>query len=194
MDIIVAMAMFGFFFPLSLVLFIFRDAGSAPAWMKKLGKDLGGGQIKKLINAIVSVAATILTYTIIMVIINGFLNKNGASTETLQGPVGSLFALDLENSDAMQMTISGAIVLVYVINYIADQIPEITKKLLSTFGLSQEDSLSKEMGENTWKLTTLIAKQTKDVAKAIINPESVTKSDDKKETKTEKDDKKEEKK
>jgi len=182
MDIIVAMAMFAFFFPLSIIFFIFKDAQNAPGWMKKLGSDLGSGQIKKLINAIVSIGATILTYTIIMLIIRGFLDANGVDSDSIQNTSESLFNFDLDNSDAMQITFAGAIVLVYVINYIADQIPQVTKKILSAFGVSQEDSLSKEMGENVWKLTNIVATQAKNVAHAIAKPEDVKKSDDDKST------------
>ena len=96
-DIIVAMAMFGFFFPLSIVLFIFRNASDLPEWMKGLGKNLGEQQIKKLINAIVSVAAAILTYTIIMLIIQGFLDSNGVDTESLINSSKYFFDFDLEN-------------------------------------------------------------------------------------------------
>ena len=181
MDIIFAMAIFAFFFPLSIIFFIFKDANSAPGWMKKLGGDLGSGQIKKLVNAIVSVAATILTYTVIMLIIRGFLDANGVNADSIQNTSESIFDLDLENSTAMQITFTGSIVLVYVIDYIAKQIPKITEKILSAFGASQEDGLSKEMGENVWKLTTIVAQQTKNLAKTIINPESV--KEDKKESK-----------
>ena len=185
MDIIVAMAMFAFFFPLSLVFFIFKDASAAPGWMKKLGGDLGSGQIKKLVNAIVSVGATILTYTVIMLIIRGYLDANGVNPDSIQNTTESLFDLDLENSDAMQLTFLGAIVLVFVINYIAGQIPQITKKILSAFGLSQEDALSKEMGENAWQLTTIVAEQTKNVAQTIINPKTNNKTETTKEPKPE---------
>lgn len=174
MDIIVAMAMFAFFFPLSIVFFIFKDASAAPGWMKKLGGNLGSEQIKKLINAIVSVGATILTYTVIMLIIRGYLDANGVNPDSIQNTTESLFDLDLENSDAMQITFLGAIILVFVINYIADQIPKITKTILSAFGLSQENALSKEMGENAWQLTTIIANQTKNLATAIITPKPKT--------------------
>lgn len=167
-DIIVAMALFAFFFPISLVLFIFKDAKDLPEWMKKLGGNLGAGQIKKLINAIVSVAATILTYTIIMQIIEGYLNL-----DTLPESTSSLFNFDLENSEAMQLTFVGAIVLVYVIQYIADQIPKITAKIMSIFGLSQEDSLSKGMGEDTLKIAGLIAGEAKQLAKSIVTPDKV---------------------
>lgn len=173
MDIIVAMALFAFFFPLSLVFFIFKDASASPGWMKKLGGDLGSGQIKKLINAIVSVAATILTYTIIMVIIKGFLDGNGVDAATLGNSTKSLFEFDLDKSGVMEITVAGAIVLVYVINYIADEIPKVTSKIFEAFGVSQEDSLSKEMGENAWKLTEIAATQIKNLAKTVINPENV---------------------
>ena len=183
MDIIFAMAIFAFFFPLSIIFFIFKDASSAPGWMKKLGSDLGSGQIKKLVNAIVSVAATILTYTIIMLIIRGFLDSNGVNVDSIQNTSESIFDFDLENSTAMQITFAGAIVLVYVINYIANQIPKITEKILSAFGVSQENALSKEMGENVWKLTNIVAEQTKNLAKTIINPESAKAAENKKESK-----------
>ena len=172
MDVIVAMAMFAFFFPLSLVLFIFKDANDLPGWMKNLGGNLGSGQIKKLINAIVSIASTILTYTIIMKIIQGYLQSNGFDPNA--GPIdyASLFDFDLEHSDAMQLTFSGAIVLVYVIRYIADQVPQITKKIMSVFGVSQEDSLSKEMGENVLKLTEIVKDKAKQVIKSTVTPET----------------------
>ena len=174
MDIIVAMAMFAFFFPLSLVLFVFKDASDLPGWMKNLGGNLGSGQIKKLINAIVSVASTILTYTIIMMIIRGYLDSNGFDPNA--GPINyeSLFDFDLDHSDAMQLTFSGAIVLIYVIRYISDQVPEITKKIMSVFGISQEDSVSKEMGENVLNLTKVIKDNAKQIIKNTINPETAT--------------------
>ncbi len=175
MDIIFAMAMFAFFFPLSVVLFIFRGATDAPGWMKSLGSNLGGGQIKKLINAIVSVVSTILTYTVIMLIIRGFLNTNGVDADSIRNSSESLFDFDLENSSAAQMTFAGAIVLVYVINYIADQIPKVTEKILSVFNVKQEDKLSKEMGENVFQLTNIVADKTKELVKTIINPESAKK-------------------
>jgi hypothetical protein len=169
------MAIFAFFFPLSVVLFIFRGANEAPDWMKSLGSNLGGGQIKKLINAIVSVASTILTYTVIMLIIRGFLNANGVDADSIRNSAESLFDFDLENSSAMQITFAGAIVLVYVINYIAGQIPKVTEKILSVFNVKQENALSKEMGENVFQLTQIVANKTKELAKTIINPESVDK-------------------
>ena len=195
MDIIVAMAMFAFFFPLSLVFFIFKDANSAPGWMKKLGGDLGSGQIKKLVNAIVSVSAAILTYTVILLIIRGFLQNSGVDVNSINAASESFFDFDPDNSNIMEITLAGVIVLVYVINYIADQIPQVTKKILDAFGISQEDSLSTEMGENVWQLTGIVTDKIKTLTKTIINPDSAKKDEaDKPKTDEKKQETKEDKK
>lgn len=115
----------------------------------------------------------VLTYTIIMVIIAGFLNP-----DSLTSSPAALFEFDLDDPDIMTLTFSSAIVLVYVVNYIADQVPEVTKKIFDAFGVKQENALSKEMGENMWKLTGIVADNTKKLVKTIANPESA-KSDDK---------------
>ena len=188
MDIIFSMAIFAFFFPLSIVFFIFQGAQDVPGWMSNLGKGFGGEQIKKIINAIVSVAATIFTYTIITIIIRGYLDGNGIDSYQIDST--SLFNFDLDNSDAMQLTIVGATVLLYIINYIADQPKKITQKIMKIFGLSMEDSMSKEMGDNALKLTNLAYQNTKNIVKAIVNPESVTKESDSKDKGDKKDDKK----
>ena len=72
----------------------------------------------------------------------------------------------------MQITFAGSIVLVYVINDIANQIPKITEKILSVFNVKQETSKSEEMGNNVLQLTQTIANTAKDFAKTIINPEA----------------------
>ena len=173
MDIIVAMALFAFFFPLSLIFFIFKDGTGSPGWMKKLGGDLGSGQTKKLVNTIVSVAATILTYTIIMLIIAGFLRDNNVDPNALQSAAESFFDFDLDNSNVMEITVASVIVLVYVLNYIAEELlPEVKKKILDAFGVHQEDSLSKETGENAWKLTSIAADNVKNLAKNVIMPKA----------------------
>ena len=185
MDIIVAMAMFAFFFPLSLIFFIFKGASDAPKWMQNLGGSLGGGQIKKLINSIVSVASAILTYTIIMQIIRGFLEQNHTNTNFLQQTSAELFNFNLDNPDTLTITFSGIIVLVYVINYIADQVPKITEKIMSVFGLKQENEYSDAMGKNMLRLTEDVWNLGKSLATTVITHGAATaeKADDKKESK-----------
>ena len=170
-DIIVAMAMFAFFFPLSLVLFIFQGASDLPGWMKNLGKTFGGQQIKKLINAIVSVVATILTYTIIILLIHGYIYGHNIDANSLQTAATSIMNFDLDSADAVQITFFGLIVLVFVLDYLTKQIPNITKEIMSIFGVSQENQKSEEMGKNVLMLTDIVATQTKQFVKNIMNPE-----------------------
>ena len=182
MDIILAMALFAFFFPLSLVFFIFKDASGAPGWMKKMGGDLGSGQIKSLINAIASVAATILTYTIIMVVISGYFKGHGVDITAFENSIDTFFDFDLENSDAMQLTFAGTIVLVYVIRYISDQVKPVTKKIFETFNININTTESEKMGDNMLKLTSIIANEAKKIATTIVNPDKAkSDSGDKKE-------------
>jgi len=177
-DIIVAMAMFAFFFPLSLVLFIFQGASDLPDWMKNLGKTFGGKQIKQLINAIVSVATTILMYTIIVLLIRGYIYGNNVDVDSMQNSVASIMNFDLDNPNSVQITFFGSIVLVVVLNYLIKQIPNITKEIMSVFGVSQENQKSEEMGKNVLALTDIVANQTKQLVKNIVNPQE-QKTDDK---------------
>ena len=48
------------------------------------------------------------------------------------------------------------------------------------FGLSPEDSLSEAAGKDMLKLTELVTNDVKNVAAAIINPDSANKDSDKK--------------
>lgn len=169
LDIIIAMAMFAFFFPLSLVLFIFRGAGDLPSWIKNLGKDLGGNQIKQLINAIVSVAATIFGYTVILLIIRGYLNGYELNAESISATTESILNFDLENPNVTQLTFVGSIVLLFVLNYLKDKIPDIKNEIMSTFGVKQEDKLSTEMGKNMLALTGLVANRTKQLAGTVVD-------------------------
>ena len=177
-DIIVAMAMFAFFFPLSLGLFIFQGASDLPDWMKNLGKTFGGKQIKQLINAIVSVATTILMYTIIVLLIRGYIYGNNVDVDSMQNSVASIMNFDLDNPNSVQITFFGSIVLVVVLNYLIKQIPNITKEIMSVFGVSQENQKSEEMGKNVLALTDIVANQTKQLVKNIVNPQE-QKTDDK---------------
>ena len=46
MDTIIAMAVFAFLFPISLVMFVFKDAEHVPEFIKKLANTVGKDQIK----------------------------------------------------------------------------------------------------------------------------------------------------
>lgn len=173
LDIVVAMAMFAFLFPLSLILFIFKGAADAPSWLSSLGSSLGGGQIKKVINAIVSVLASVLTYTLITRIINAFFISH--NVDPTQIATSSLFNFNLDTEDLATIGFVGCLVLLYVIKFIADQIPKITEKILGIFSIKIEDSISKEVGESVFQLTKNIGNTAKQIATTIITKKAASK-------------------
>lgn len=169
-DIIIAMTFFAFFFPLSLILVAFKD-GDTPGWMSGLGKRVGINQLKSLINAIIALVAAVLTYTVIMAIIAKFFAAPGQSAAEIMELItsGDIFAGDLSGDNLAAMTIGGCVILVYVLNYIYDQIPNVTAMVLDSFGVSQENQISEQLANDAMKLTTNIVEATKQIGKTILD-------------------------
>jgi hypothetical protein len=138
-DAIIAMALFAFFFPLSLIMMIFKDAKEVPKWFGDIGKTVGVAQIKNLINAIVTLGSVVLTYTVIMVIVAKFFSAPGVSVNGLMDAItsGQIYADDLNTENLQAMTLISCIALVYVLNFIFSQIPQITKMILSAFSVEE---------------------------------------------------------
>lgn len=169
-DIIVAMTFFAFLFPLSLILVAFKGA-DAPSWVTNLGKGIGTKQFKKLINAIIALAAAVLTYTVIMVIIAKFFSAPGQSAADIMQLItsGEVFAGDLSGDNLAAMTLGGCIILVYVLNFLYEQIPNVTQMVLDSFGVSQENQLSEQLANDAMKLTSTIVETVKKAGATIIS-------------------------
>ncbi len=172
-DVIVAMMFFAFFFPLSLVMMIFKGAENVPSWVSNIGKGMGADQIKKLISAIVSLAAAVITYTVIMVIIARFFSGIGTSTEEIMAAItsGQIFESDLLDDDNIaNFTIMGTIVLVYVLGFIYSQIPQVTNKIMEAFNIKLEKSeIGEKVADDVMGLTKAIWDTGKQIGKTIIN-------------------------
>lgn len=179
-DIIVAMTFFAFFFPLSLILVAFKG-GNAPEWISSLGKNVGTDQFKKLINSIIALASAVITYTVIMVIIAKFFSAPGQSTAEIMELIttGQVFAGDLSGDNIAAMTLGGCVILIYVLNFIYGQIPQVTSMILDSFGVSSENELSEGLANDAMKLTTNIVTTAKNIGKTILNG-GENKEDDKK--------------
>ena len=169
-DVIVAMAMFAFMFPLGLVMMSFRG-GDMPEWMSSLGKGLGTNQIKKLINAIITMASAVITYMVIMVIIARFFSESGVSVSELMDSItsGGVMDTDLSHSNLATLTVGGMVILVYVLNYIYSQIPQVSKAILGMFGVSEENKLSEDIAKSADKLVELATDKIKTVGNIIIS-------------------------
>jgi len=183
-DIIVAMAMFAFFFPISLVLTAFRSGENIPAWISGLGKNIGGTQIKKLINAIVALASAVITYTVIMVIVAKFFSSPDTGTADIMNAIttGNIFDMDLSGENILSITLMGMVALIYVINFIQDQIPNVSNMVMSAFNLNPEKSLSEQLANDVETLTKATFDTVKKVGTTIISggDKKEEKKDDKK--------------
>ena len=170
-DIIIAMAYFAFFFPLSLMLFAFNGADNVPKWFGGLGKAVGVNQFKNLINAIITLASAVITYTVIMAIIAKFFAAPDVSSADLMNAIttGEIFDAELDMTNLEAMTLTSCIVLVYVLNFLQDQIPQVTKMVLSVFGVSENKQLSETLANDMMQLTQDIVDTTKKIGETIIS-------------------------
>lgn len=170
-DAIIAMAFFAFFFPVSLITIPFSGAEHVPKWIGGLGKNVGIGQIKNLINAIVTLGSVVLTYTVIMVIIAKFFSAPDANINSLMDAItsGQIYADDLNTDNLYAMTLIGCVALVYVLNYIFDQIPQVTKMVLSAFNVEENTKYGDQFANDMMTLTKKAFDNAVTVGKTIVN-------------------------
>lgn len=170
-DAIIAMAFFAFFFPLSLATIAFKGADSVPGWVGKLGNGVGINQIKNLINSIVTLGSVIITYTVIMVIIAKFFSAPDASVNDLMTAIttGTIYEEDLNTDNLQAMTLMSCVVLVYVLNFIYKQIPQITKMILDAFGVQEKKDAGEQFANDMMQLTKNVVDTTVKIGKTIIS-------------------------
>ena len=182
-DVIIAMAFFAFFFLISLVMTSFKDVKEVPKWFGTIGKNVGVAQLKNVINAIVTLGSVVLTYTVMMVIIAKFLSASNVSVNDLMGAIygGNLYEEDLSTDALYSLTLASFIALLYVLNFVFEQIPQITKMVLSMFGVEENNKHSEQFASDMGRLSKLAFDNAATFGSIIINGK---KKDDKKEEKT----------
>jgi len=83
---------------------------------------------------------------------------------------GNVFESDLSEENLASITLIGAIILVYVLNYIYKQIPNVSKMVLGAFGAADgENKLSEQLANDAEKLVSLVTNGIKSVGNTIIN-------------------------
>ena len=176
-DVIIAMAMFAFFFPLSLITTAFKEASDLPSWLswiKNLGKGVGVEQIKNLVGAIISLGAAVITYTIILVIIvKFFADPDGGinNFETLMAAVadGTIFETNLDTTGIDDLSLTSVIVLVFVLTSIYENIPKVTNMILGMFEVSADkNEAGKKLGEEIMTTTKGFYNLGKGVVKTLV--------------------------
>ena len=128
-------------------------------------------QIQKLINAIVALASCVLTYTIIMMVIAKFFSDPDETNAALMDKIlsGNVFEADLSDDNLEALTLISTVVLVYVLNFIYKQIPQISKMVLGIFGVSEEKQLSEKMADDALTLSKNVINTAVSIGKTIIN-------------------------
>ena len=153
------------------MLFAFNGADNVPKWIGGLGKTVGVNQFKNLINAIITLASAVITYTVIMAIIAKFFSNPGETNANLMNAIttGEIFDADLDLKNVEAMTLTSCVVLVYVLNYIQGQIPQVSKMVLSVFGVSENKQLSETLANDMMALTQNVVDTTKKIGETIIS-------------------------
>lgn len=170
-DVLVAMALFAFIFPISLMLMIFDGVEHVPEVVKNINKNVSKDQIKKMINAIVAMGSCVLTYTIIVLIVIKFFTNPDVTDEQILASItsGQIFDLDINDSNLAALSLASCTVLIYVLIYIYKQIPQITKMILETFGVSDEHKTGDALAAGTMALTKSAVGVAKNVVKVPVN-------------------------
>ena len=165
METIIAMAVFAFLFPISLIVIIFQDAEHVPDFIKNMAKTVNKDQIKNMINSIVTLGSVVLVYTIVIIIIARFFSTSDISYEQLMAAIanGKIYESNLDTSNLESVTFMGVLALLYVVNYICAQIPQISKQILSSFGVSE----TTKYGDGAEKLVKEYANSAKNLAIGI---------------------------
>ena len=118
-----------------------------------------------------TLASAIITYTVIMAIIAKFFSAPDVSSAELMNAIttGQIFDADLNMDNLYAMTLASTIVLVYVLNYINGQIPQVSKMILSVFGVDENKKLSEQLANDMMRLTQNVWDTTKTIGKTIIS-------------------------
>ena len=161
----------------------FKDVKEVPKWFGTIGKNVGVAQLKNVINAIVTLGSVVLTYTVMMVIIAKFLSASNVSVNDLMGAIygGNLYEEDLSTDALYSLTLASFIALLYVLNFVFEQIPQITKMVLSMFGVEENNKHGEQFASDMGRLSKLAFDNAATFGSIIINGK---KKDDKKEEKT----------
>ncbi len=168
-DVVIDMTFFAFFFPFMLVFWVFKNSKSAD-WIKNMSDKITPAFFQNLINSIVSLATVVITYSIIIVIMAKFFTGAGGDSTELARQImnGSIFAGDLSDDNLAMITLGGTLVLVYVVQYLAENIKNVSKEITDTFGVKDRHEVGDSLGEDVLKIGKNTVDFAKDTGKIIF--------------------------
>ena len=138
LDVIIELAMFAFLFPFALAAFVLKSSNSTE-WVKELGAGFAGGKrFQNVVNAIVNLAANVLVYLIIMVVIAKFFQSSAMESNELVAKAlsGTIRYGDLSDENMVNMTLMSFIILGYLVDYMAKQVGDVGKAIFGAFNVN----------------------------------------------------------
>ena len=117
-----------------------------------------------------------------MVLIATFFAAHGTSSADLMKTIlsGDVFSADLSDDNLAALTLGGCIVFIYVLNFIQAQIPNVTKMVMETFGVSENHKLGDQLADDAATLTKRVVETATATIKTIINGGNDQNNNDKK--------------
>ena len=105
-----------------------------------------------------------------MIVANFFTATDGNINELMTAiTTGEIFEFDLNTENLAAMTLMSCTVLMYVLNYIYGQIPQITKMILSAFNVDEKKDLGEKLGEDLIKFGKIALDKVTQTGKTIIS-------------------------
>jgi hypothetical protein len=95
---------------------------------------------------------------------------------------GDIYDMDISYDNAYSFTMTGLVALMYVLNLLYQQIPQVSKMILSVFNVQESKTLGEQIGNSLQKVGTNIIDYGKRIAGAVISGGEVGASDDKKDS------------
>jgi hypothetical protein len=106
-----------------------------------------------------------------MAIIAKFFSATDVSNVELMNAItsGDIFEKDLSAENLEALTLTSCIALMYVLNYVYKQIPQITKIILGAFEVEEKKEYGDKIADDLMQLTKNVYDTTVNVGKIIIN-------------------------
>ena len=124
-----------------------------------------------VLSCVVALAACVMTYTVMLIILARFFTDTDVSSADFMNKIlsGDVFEANISDENMAALTLVSATALVYVLNFIFSQIPQVTKMILGAFNVSEEKQMSEQLADDAINLTKNIANTAIKVGKTIVS-------------------------
>ena len=104
-----------------------------------------------------------------MILIMRFFSDGDTSVADLVAAIsnGTIYQEELSMDSIYAMTMGSCLILLFIINWIYEQIPQVTQMILSAFNVKEEKGLSEELANGVEGVGKNVGKTVANIGKAI---------------------------